>query len=60
MSTTETQAGRATADGMESVRAGAAAAAKSDKSASSVRRTATFRVWRGDAAGGELRTTRRR
>jgi succinate dehydrogenase / fumarate reductase iron-sulfur subunit len=55
MSTTQTQAGRATADGLESVRAGAAAAAKSDKSASSVRRKATFRVWRGDASGGELR-----
>jgi succinate dehydrogenase / fumarate reductase iron-sulfur subunit len=55
MSTTPTQAGRATADGLESVRAGAAAAAKSDRTASSVRRKATFRVWRGDASGGELK-----
>ncbi|MBW3570970.1 MAG: succinate dehydrogenase/fumarate reductase iron-sulfur subunit [Gemmatimonadetes bacterium] len=54
MSTTQTQAGRATADGLQSVRAGAAAAAKSDRTASSVRRSATFRVWRGDAAGGAL------
>ncbi len=45
----------ATGDGMASVRAGAAAAAKSDRTASSVRRTATFRVWRGDAGGGELK-----
>jgi succinate dehydrogenase / fumarate reductase iron-sulfur subunit len=55
MSITESQAGRTTSEGLASVRAGAAAAAKSDKSASSVRRKATFRVWRGDAAGGELR-----
>ncbi|HEX6372844.1 MAG TPA: succinate dehydrogenase/fumarate reductase iron-sulfur subunit [Longimicrobium sp.] len=54
MSTTPTQAGKATADGLQSVRAGAAAAAKSDRTASSVRRSATFRVWRGDASGGKL------
>jgi succinate dehydrogenase / fumarate reductase iron-sulfur subunit len=54
MSTTPTQAGKATADGLQSVRAGAAAAAKSDRTASSVRRKATFRVWRGDASGGKL------
>ena len=54
MSTTRTQAGKATADGLQSVRAGAAAAAKSDRTASSVRRKATFRVWRGDAGGGKL------
>jgi succinate dehydrogenase / fumarate reductase iron-sulfur subunit len=54
MSTTQTRAGGTTSEGMASVRAGAAAAAKSDKSASSVRRKATFRVWRGDAGGGRL------
>jgi succinate dehydrogenase / fumarate reductase iron-sulfur subunit len=52
MSSTETQAGRATSEGLESVRAGAAAAAKSDRTASAVGRRATFRVWRGDASGG--------
>jgi succinate dehydrogenase / fumarate reductase iron-sulfur subunit len=54
MSTTGTQAGRSTSEGLASVRAGAAAAAKSDRTASSVRRSATFRVWRGDATGGAL------
>jgi succinate dehydrogenase / fumarate reductase iron-sulfur subunit len=54
MSVTESRAGAATADGMESVRAGAAAAAKSDRTASNVRRRAVFRVWRGDASGGAL------
>jgi succinate dehydrogenase / fumarate reductase iron-sulfur subunit len=54
MSTTQTKAGGTTSEGMASVRAGAAAAAKSDRSASSVRRKATFRVWRGDASAGKL------
>jgi succinate dehydrogenase / fumarate reductase, iron-sulfur subunit len=40
---------------LASVRAGAAAAAKSDRSASSALRSATFRIWRGDSGGGELR-----
>jgi succinate dehydrogenase / fumarate reductase, iron-sulfur subunit len=52
---TPTQAGKTTAEGMESVRAGAAAAAKSERTASSARRSATFRVWRGDASGGDFR-----
>jgi succinate dehydrogenase / fumarate reductase iron-sulfur subunit len=54
MSTTQTKAGGTTSEGLASVRAGAAAAAKSDRTASSVRRKATFRVWRGDAGGGKL------
>ncbi|MDB4951583.1 MAG: succinate dehydrogenase subunit [Gemmatimonadetes bacterium] len=40
--------------GMAAVEAGARAAAKSDRATSSAAKTATFRVWRGDAAGGGL------
>jgi succinate dehydrogenase / fumarate reductase iron-sulfur subunit len=55
MSATEGRAAAATERGLEGVRAGERAALKSDRTASAVARTATFRVWRGDAAGGELR-----
>jgi succinate dehydrogenase / fumarate reductase, iron-sulfur subunit len=40
---------------MDTVRAGKEAAERSGRSASAEGRKATFRVWRGDAQGGELR-----
>jgi succinate dehydrogenase / fumarate reductase iron-sulfur subunit len=50
----DARAGGASAAGVEAAAAGRRAAAKSDRTAGAEARTATFRVWRGDAAGGEL------
>lgn len=48
------RAPRATAGAADVARMGARAAEKSDRTASAEGRRATFRVWRGDAAGGKL------
>ena len=52
MSATDTKAAER---GLEGVRAGERAALKADRTASAAPRMATFRVWRGDASGGELK-----
>ncbi|MET0398049.1 MAG: succinate dehydrogenase/fumarate reductase iron-sulfur subunit [Longimicrobiaceae bacterium] len=55
MSATEQGAASATAASQETVRAGRLAAARVTESAPAPGQRATFRLWRGDAAGGALR-----
>ena len=52
--TTKTRAGEASGKGLEIARAGALAAQKVGKTATTSRLRATFRIWRGDASGGKL------
>jgi succinate dehydrogenase / fumarate reductase iron-sulfur subunit len=58
MSATQAKTAASSEDRLEGVRAGERAALKADRTASAEPRTATFRVWRGGAEGGELRDYR--